>query len=72
MALRHPLMLKRWESALRELGGDGCGTGPRGDAARSRHAPEDFRALSEAEAVAALNARRFLAAVQQRRMECKR
>ena len=72
MALRHPLMLKRWENALRELGEMAAERAR----AETPHAlgtlPDDFRTLSEAEAVAVLNARRFLAAVQQRRMECKR
>ncbi|MFF3372899.1 hypothetical protein ACFYXF_08050 [Streptomyces sp. NPDC002680] len=72
MALRHPLMLKRWENALRELGAMAA------ERARTEtpHAlgtlPDDIYALPEAEAVAVLNARRFLAALQQRRMEYKR
>lgn len=72
MALRHPLLLGRWDSALRELAAMAA------ERARTEtpHAlgtlPDDFYALPEAEAVAVLNARRFLAAVQQRRMECKR
>lgn len=72
MALRHPLLLGRWDNALRELAAMAA------ERARTEtpHAlgtlPDDFYALPEAEAVAVLNARRFLAAVQQRRMECKR
>lgn len=72
MALRHPVMLGRWENALRELGymvmerarvktPHGLGT-----------LPDDFYAAPQAEALEVLNARRFLAAVQQRRMEYKR
>ena len=72
MVLRHPLMLKRWENALRELGAMAAERA----CAETPHAlgtlPDDFCELPEAEAVAVLNARRFLAAVQQRRMECKR
>lgn len=72
MALRHPLMLGRWENALRELGGS---TAERARA-ETPHAlgslPDDFYGLPPAEANGVLNARRFLAAVQQRRLECKR
>ncbi|WP_414166793.1 hypothetical protein ACMATS_03140 [Streptoverticillium reticulum] len=72
MALRHPLMLGRWENALRELG--------ERTAERARvetpHGlgtlPDDFYALPMEEAMAVLNARRFLAAIQQRRLEYKR
>ncbi|MET8978288.1 hypothetical protein ABZX85_22000 [Streptomyces sp. NPDC004539] len=71
-ALRHPLLLGRWENALRELG--------RTTAVRARaetpHAlgvlPDDFYALPRPEATGVLNARRFLAALQQRRLEYKR
>ncbi|HEY8984115.1 MAG TPA: hypothetical protein VIU15_31595 [Streptomyces sp.] len=71
-ALRHPLLLGRWENALRELG--------RMTAARAcaetPHAlgvlPDDFYALPRPEATGVLNARRFLAALQQRRLEYKR
>ncbi|MFM9613064.1 hypothetical protein [Streptomyces niveiscabiei] len=71
-ALRHPLLLGRWENALRELG--------RTTAVRARaetpHAlgvlPDDFYALPHPEATGVLNARRFLAALQQRRLEYKR
>lgn len=71
-ALRHPLMLGRWENALRELG---FMTAERA-LAESPHGlgtlPDDFYALPQEEAVAVLNARRFLAAIQQRRLEYKR
>lgn len=72
MALRHPLLLGRWENALRELGymaAERAG-------AESPHGlgtlPDDFYALPRTQAIAVLNARRFLAAVQQRRLEYKR
>jgi hypothetical protein len=72
LALRHPLLLRRWENALRELG---MMTAQRARV-QTPHAlgtlPESFYALPQAEAVAVLNARRFLSAVQQRRLECKR
>ncbi|MBB5938353.1 hypothetical protein [Streptomyces zagrosensis] len=72
MALRHPLLLGRWENALRDLGHQvteqawvksphGLGT-----------LPDDFYALPRAQAMDVLNARRFLAAIQQRRTEYKR
>ncbi|MGW0706711.1 hypothetical protein ACWD4G_12245 [Streptomyces sp. NPDC002643] len=71
-ALRHPLLLGRWENALRQLG---LMTAQRAHA-ETPHAlgtlPPDFYALPWAEATAVLNARRFLAAVQQRRLEYKR
>ncbi|MEV6498193.1 hypothetical protein [Streptomyces prunicolor] len=72
MALRHPLLLGRWENALRGLA-DSTAERAR---AESPHAlgplPDDFYRLPHAEATGVLNARRFLAAVQQRRLECKR
>ena len=72
MALRHPLMLGRWENALRELGET---TAERAHA-ETPHGlgtlPDEFYALPPEEATAVLNARRFLAAVQQRRIEYKR
>lgn len=72
MALRHPLLLGRWENALRDLGymvmeraraktPHGLGT-----------LPDAFYTVPQAEALEVLNARRFLAAVQQRRTEYKR
>ncbi|MGO4758434.1 hypothetical protein AB4212_59185, partial [Streptomyces sp. 2MCAF27] len=71
-ALRHPLLLGRWENALRELGY----TVVERARAETPHAlgtlPDDFYALSQGEAIAVLNARRFLAAIQQRRLEYKR
>ncbi|MFF4574428.1 hypothetical protein [Streptomyces sp. NPDC001410] len=71
-ALRHPLLLGRWESALAELGEMTV----KAARAQTPHAlgtlPDDFYALPPAEATGVLNARRFLAAVQQRRLECKR
>ncbi|MHB9860042.1 hypothetical protein [Streptomyces sp. YIM S03343] len=72
MVLRHPLMLGRWENALRELGEM---TAERAHA-ETPHGlgtlPEDFYALPLEEATVVLNARRFLAAIQQRRLEYKR
>lgn len=72
MALRHPLMLGRWENALRELGER---TAERARA-ETPHGlgilPDDFYALPSEEAIAVLNSRRFLAAIQQRRLEYKR
>ncbi|MFI6278370.1 hypothetical protein [Streptomyces sp. NPDC050988] len=72
MELRHPLMLGRWENALRELGTMTAGPAR----AQTPHAlgtlPDDFYALPQDEAIGVLNARRFLAAVQQRRLEYKR
>ncbi|MCF3105941.1 hypothetical protein IPZ58_30840 [Streptomyces roseoverticillatus] len=72
VALRHPLLLGRWENALRELGT----TTAQQARAESPHAlgtlPEDFYTLPQPEAITVLNARRFLAAVQQRRVEYKR
>ena len=72
MALRHPLMLGRWENALRELGYMAAERAR----AESPHGlgtlPEDFYALPQEQAIAVLNSRRFLAAVQQRRLEYKR
>ncbi|KUL26231.1 hypothetical protein [Streptomyces regalis] len=71
-ALRHPLLLGRWENALRELG---YMVAERAHA-QSPHGlgtlPDDFYALPQREAIEVLNARRFLAAVQQRRLEYKR
>ncbi|MGW6308772.1 hypothetical protein ACWFRQ_21550 [Streptomyces niveus] len=71
-ALRHPLMLGRWENALRELGEK---TAKRARA-ETPHGlgtlPDDFYALPADEAIAVLNSRRFLAAIQQRRLEYKR
>jgi hypothetical protein len=70
-ALRHPLMLKRWENALRELGQMTAGPA----LAESPHGlgslPDDFFALPLPEGLRVLNARRFLAALQQRRREYK-
>ncbi|MFI1482036.1 hypothetical protein [Streptomyces sp. NPDC020747] len=72
MELRHPLMLGRWENALRELGAMTAGPAR----AQTPHAlgtlPDDFYALPQDEATGVLNARRFLAAIQQRRLEYKR
>ncbi|PAZ14601.1 hypothetical protein CLM62_18390 [Streptomyces sp. SA15] len=72
MALRHPLLLRRWENALRELGNM---TVERARA-QTPHAlgalPDDFYTLPREEAIGVLNARRFLAAIQQRRLEYKR
>ncbi|MFJ5227938.1 hypothetical protein [Streptomyces sp. NPDC088400] len=71
-ALRHPLMLGRWENALRELGER---TAERAHA-ETPHGlgtlPDDFYALPSEKAIAVLNSRRFLAAIQQRRLEYKR
>ncbi|NUR02011.1 MAG: hypothetical protein HOY79_37415 [Streptomyces sp.] len=71
-ALRHPLLLARWENALRELG---FMVAERARA-QTPHAlgtlPEDFYALPQHRAIEVLNARRFLAAIQQRRLEYKR
>ncbi|MFC0601853.1 hypothetical protein [Streptomyces palmae] len=72
MALRHPLLLGRWENALRELGymvmGQARAKTPHGLGAL----PDHFYTLPQPEAMEVLNARRFLAAVQQRRTEYKR
>ncbi|QNP74341.1 hypothetical protein IAG44_36045 [Streptomyces roseirectus] len=71
-ALRHPLLLGRWENALRELGRMTAGRAR----AETPHAlgtlPADFYALPRPEATGVLNARRFLAALLQRRLEYKR
>lgn len=72
MALRHPLMLGRWENALRELGERTAGRARVETPHGLGTLPDDFYALPVEEATAVLNARRFLAAVQQRRLECKR
>jgi hypothetical protein len=71
-ALRHPLLLGRWEQSLTDLG-----TMTTEQArARTPHAlgslPDGFYRLPHEEAITVLNARRFLAAIQQRRLECKR
>jgi hypothetical protein len=72
MALRHPLLLACWENGLRELGFMAAERAR----AESPHGlgtlPEDFYALPQEEAISVLNARRFLAALQQRRLEYKR
>ncbi|MFF5585931.1 hypothetical protein [Streptomyces hygroscopicus] len=72
MALRHPLLLGRWENALRALGymvvGQARAKTPHGLGSL----PDSFYTIPQAEALEVLNARRFLAAVQQRRMEYKR
>jgi len=72
MALRHPLLLGRWENALRELGYKVMGQAR----AKSPHGlgtlPDDFYTTPPEEAMEVLNARRFLSAVQQRRTEYKR
>lgn len=72
LALRHPLLLGRWENALRDLGYAVVGRAR----AKSPHGlgtlPDDFYTAPRAEAMRVLNARRFLAAVQQRRTEYKR
>ncbi|MFF4603088.1 hypothetical protein ACFY12_10090 [Streptomyces sp. NPDC001339] len=72
MALRHPLLLGRWENALRELGymvvEQACAATPHGLGTL----PDDFYALPQERAISVLNARRFLAAIQQRRLEYKR
>lgn len=72
VALRHPLLLGRWENALRELGN----TAAERARSESPHAlgtlPDDFYVLPRVKAIEVLNARRFLAAIQQRRLEYKR
>lgn len=72
MALRHPLLLERWENSLRELGYMAAEQAR----AETPHAlgtlPEDFYILPSKKAIEVLNARRFLAAIQQRRLEYKR
>ncbi|WP_225836872.1 hypothetical protein [Streptomyces sp. NK08204] len=71
-ALRHPLLLGRWEAALTELGEMTV----KAARAQTPHAlgalPDDFASLPGTEAIGVLNARRFLAAIQQRRLERKR
>ncbi|GAA0393870.1 hypothetical protein [Streptomyces luteireticuli] len=69
-ALFHPLLLRRWDQALRELAkmtfplagaGSPCALGP---------LPSSAAALPHGELFRLLNARRFMAAVLQRRVEC--
>ncbi|MGP4115253.1 hypothetical protein ACTWP5_30700 [Streptomyces sp. 4N509B] len=71
-ALRHPLLLGRWENALRELGEMAAERAQ----AETPHAlgtlPDEFYSLPRDRAIGVLNARRFLAAIQQRRLEYKR
>lgn len=69
-ALRHPLLLRRWDQGLKQLA---QATYPLAGAPSEKvlgPLPEGSNELSEAQRSALFRARRFLAAIQQRQAEC--
>lgn len=70
--LRHPLALRRWSSALKEL--MEMTLEPARASSHTALGPltEDLRRLGHDQAIRVINARRFYCAVQQRQRECDR
>lgn len=72
--LNHPLMLRRWSAVLRQMAEDTCARAGSASPNALGATPAALRDadLPSEEAFAMLRARRFLAAVIQRRTECAR